>query len=446
MAHTILMPQAGQSMTEGRIVSWLKKEGESVERGEPLMEIETDKANLEVEALESGVLRKIFVAEGELCPVLVPVGVIGAADEEIDFDALLTAATPAPKSGGQDTKKAPETRSRPTAPRSPAVKSPAGKSSAGKSSAGESPVATTPPPASPGLPRQFRDARGNRILASPLARRLANERGVDLAVVKGSGPGGRVLRRDVEGIGASSTNGGGGGGLPLASTAKTYPPSPRPPARVPIEGMRKAIATALTRSKSSIPHFYSTVSVDVTNALALRAAHAQAGDRISVNDLIVRAVTLALTDEPRVNCRVYEDHIEYPEDVNIGIAVGSDEGLVVPVLLRAQTRNLQEIAHETRQLISSAEAGKLVGSGRGTFTISNLGMFGVESFTAIINPPEGAILAVGAARELLVPAAGGFFPRSILKVTLSCDHRAVDGLLAARFLSRLRWFLETAEL
>jgi pyruvate dehydrogenase E2 component (dihydrolipoamide acetyltransferase) len=211
---------------------------------------------------------------------------------------------------------------------------------------------------------------------------------------------------------------------------------------VALEGMRKAIATALKRSKAMAPHFYATAEIDLTAALLARKAKEREGVQLSVNDLLLKAVALALADEPRVNCRVEDEAIDYPSDINIGIAVGLEEGLVVPVLLRAQTRSLAEIASESRRIIGLAREGKLVGAGQGTFTISNLGMFGVKCFTAVINPPEGAILAVGAAVERAVPRAGGFIPRKILEVTLSADHRAIDGLLAARFLLRLRRFLE----
>jgi pyruvate dehydrogenase E2 component (dihydrolipoamide acetyltransferase) len=208
--------------------------------------------------------------------------------------------------------------------------------------------------------------------------------------------------------------------------------------------MRKAIATALQKSKAEIPHFYATIAIDMTAALALKDTHAAAGVKLSVNDIISRGVVLALADEPRMSCRVGAAGIEYPEDVHHGIAVGTEDGLLVPVVLKAQKLDLAALAAESRRVIEAARSGKLVGMGQGTFTISNLGVYGVESFTAIINPPEGAILAVGAARLEAVPHAGGFVPRSILRVTLSSDHRAIDGVLAARFLARLQHVLEDA--
>jgi pyruvate dehydrogenase E2 component (dihydrolipoamide acetyltransferase) len=414
MAHPILMPQAGQSMTEGKIVRWLVKEGARVRRGDPLLEIETDKANMEVEAPADGVLRKLLRGEGEVVPVLAPVGIIAGADEPLDLAALSPAGPP------------------PTAAKTAPV-----------------------PPAAPPGPARDAPAAGSgpraRVAASPLARRLASGHQIDLKRLPGTGPRGRIIRRDVEAALRAREPAGAGGRLPSAEEAalplfaprEEYPPpSPRPPARVALEGMRKAIATALKRSKAMAPHFYATAEIDLTAALLARKAKEREGVQLSVNDLLLKAVALALADEPRVNCRVEDEAIDYPSDINIGIAVGLEEGLVVPVLLRAQTRSLAEIASESRRIIGLAREGKLVGAGQGTFTISNLGMFGVKCFTAVINPPEGAILAVGAAVERAVPRAGGFIPRKILEVTLSADHRAIDGLLAARFLLRLRRFLE----
>lgn len=441
MAHAVLMPKAGQTMTEGRVVTWLVKEGNSVERGDPLIEIETDKANLEVEALESGQLRKIFVGEGEVCPVLAVVGVIGSPDEQIDFDALRAEANAAAEAANKST-------SEPASSQTPAaVASPA----APPTNVTSTPMA--PPPVSPAVTSNVIAAAKSaahpdgRVMASPLARRVAQERGVDLSRLHGSGPGGRILKRDVEeaptSIELSPT-----GVIDLEAlthVADYPPPTPRPPTTVAITGIRAAIAGALVQSKQTIPHFYETAAIDVTAALTQRQRLISSGRKITVNDLVVRACAIALGDEPSMSCRVSPEAIDYPEDINIGIAVGSDNGLVVPVLQRAQILDLDGVARETRRLVNEARAGKLIGSGTGTFTISNLGMFGIESFSAIINPPEGAILAVGAARPEVVPYAGGLVPRAMLRVTLSCDHRAIDGLLAARFLLRLRHVLEHPE-
>lgn len=434
MATPILMPKAGQSMTEGRIVSWLKKEGDQVARGEALLEIETDKANLEVEALEPGVLRKIFHAAGETVPVLSVIGVVGAAGEAIDFDKLRATGPPADANPPATPPSAPPPAAAPVAP--PAAPAP-------RPAAPPAATATVSAPRPTALPRSSVPA--GRVFASPLARRMARERGVELSGLRGSGPGGRILRGDVEKAPSGPRRAAGLNGADSAPVAPYPPASPRPPAVVPMAGMRKAIAAALTQSKQLIPHFYMTVPIDMTRALELKREHEANGVKVSVNDLIVRATSLALLDEPRMSCRVFADRVEYPEDINIGVAVGSEEGLVVPVVLRAGARDLPDLAAETRRVIEAAGAGKLIGSGQGTFTISNLGMFGVESFTAIINPPEGAILAVGGIRTEVVPLGGGLLPRPVLRVTLSSDHRAIDGMLAARFLARLRHLLESAE-
>ena len=435
MAHPILMPKAGQSMTEGKIVTWLKKEGDPVERGAPLLEIETDKANLDVEATEEGVLRLIAHQEGETIPVLTVIGVIGEPDEEIDLDALRS----------QHEKPAEETNEsgKKTAPPAPAEKPRPLKAAKTEGEEKSSPpqAAAAGASASVTIVRQPapRLDDGRRVAASPLARRLASERGVDIRSLEGSGPGGRILKRDVE---QAPTNGQTGGAAQL-----TYPePVKRPPAKVALDGMRGAIAKALQHSKSTIPHFYTTIAIDISEALALKTSLAANGVRVTINDLVLRACVLALTDEPGVNCRVAEDHIEYPEEINLGIAVGNDDGLVVPVVLGAQAHDLEALAAETGRVIEQARAGKLTGSGQGTFTISNLGMFGIESFTAIINPPEAAILAVGGIHQEAVPAGDGFVSRPLLRVTLSCDHRAIDGFIAARFLSRIRFLLQTARL
>lgn len=467
MAHAILMPRAGQSMTEGRIISWLKKEGEPVAKGDPILEIETDKANLEVEADEAGVLRKVFHGPGEVVPVLAVVGVIGGRDEAIDFAAMKALGAPAEASEGPGAAGAPAlpaassptsaarslTGSASTTSRAPPATAPARSTAAPavhltqgvpqNGAPGASARSSSSSLASP--PHPAGDGHG-RVFASPLARNVARERGVDLALLSGSGPGGRILRRDVDFAAEHPPARPSPSGGPRSAPLRAYPPpSARPAPVVPFTGMRKAIASALLQSKQSIPHFYATATIDVTGALELKRAREALGVKVSVNDLILRATTLALIDEPKMSCRVFPDRIEYPQDIHLGLAVGGEDGLVVPVLLRAQTLSLEGLAAEARRIIQAAGAGKLVGSGQGTFTISNLGMLGVESFSAIINPPEGAILAVGAAQAQLVPFEGGFAARSLLKVTLSCDHRAIDGWIAGRFLQRLKHILEAAD-
>ena len=439
MAHPILMPKAGQSMTEGKIVTWLKKEGDPIERGAPILEIETDKANIDVEATEEGVLRLIVHQEGETVPVLTVIGVIGEADEEIELEELRSKyeKPPAEESpAGDTTTAAPVEKPEPLK----ATETGSGEESPPAVTA-ETPAATSAPVMIVRQPVPRLDG-GRRISASPLARRLAAERGLDIRLLKGSGPGGRILKRDIEQAPAN-----GSAAVAAVETQLTYPdPSERPPLKVALEGMRGAIAKALQHSKSTIPHFYTTIAIDVGEALALKSSLAETGTRVTINDLVLRACTLALVDEPGVNCRVSDDHIDYPEDINLGIAVGNDEGLVVPVVLGAQGYDLAGLAAQTSQVIEQARAGKLTGAGQGTFTISNLGMFGIESFTAIINPPEAAILAVGGIHQQPVAVGGEVVTRPILRVTLSCDHRAIDGFIAARFLARIRFLLQTARL
>jgi pyruvate dehydrogenase E2 component (dihydrolipoamide acetyltransferase) len=449
MAHPILMPKAGQSMTEGTIVSWFKKEGDTVERGQPLLEIETDKANLDVESTEAGVLRKVFHTDGDVVPVLEVIAIIGTADEEIDFEAVRQENAPA-------VEETPATSPRRAAAKPPAPSS--GKPKPARAVPTAAPTATMPavatatvslgatPLSFAPLPPVARTTSGKRVAASPLARRIASERGVDLRSLKGSGPGGRIVRRDVESAPTTSSSNGHAATVGLAPAIPYPPPSPQPPETIALDGMRGAIAKALQQSKSTIPHFYMTMAIDMSTALGVKASLGQSGVRVTVNDLILRASTLALIDEPKVNCRVFDDHVEYPKDVNIGVAVGNDDGLVVPVILGAQQHDLAGLADASREVIENAQNGKLVGTGQGTFTVSNLGTWGVESFTAIINPPEGAILAVGGIHQEIVPAGGGFFPRSMLRVSLSCDHRAIDGLIAARFLARLKHLLESGRI
>ncbi len=433
-ADLVLMPQAGQSMTEGKIVQWFVKEGDKVRPGDPILEIETDKANMDVESPAEGVVRKVAYGEGDVVPVLVPVAIIADENESLDIDALLS-------SNGS-------TSVAPSAPAPAPVSSAPAPTKSVPASVKAAPVATLP-------------KTNGRQRVSPLARRIAEARGIDLSGLTGSGPRGRILRRDVEAATEQLKSAPSAApavspqampqmpvAMPMAlpGAQAEYPaPKPRPEAVIPITGMRKAIAQGLQYSKQNAPHFYVSMEVDVTACEAQRQAMKARGDKVSLNDFVVYATAIALNDEPKVNCRVFDDRVEYPTEVNIGIAVGLDEGLVVPVLQRASEKNLRGISEENRRIIASAREGKLVGSGKGTFTISNLGMFGVESFSAVINPPEGAILAVGAAQPRLVPMGGGFFPRTILKLTLSADHRAVDGVLAAQFLARMRYLLEHPE-
>lgn len=399
-AVPIRMPQAGNSMEEGTIVKWLVKEGDRISKGQPIFEIETDKANMEVEAPEDGRVAKIVAHEGAVVPVKEAVAYL--SEGEVDLAALGVSVAEKKPSSVQAAPVEPAVAAAPTA--QPVVSA--------ASAVGE-------------------------IKASPAARRIAQESGLELASVGlGSGPGGRILSTDLVRASAAGVS---------ASAAAAVAPVAMLNAsgvvRKKMSKMRKAIASNLSVSKQTIPHFYlrSTINAD---AMMSYYRGEKAKYPCSVNDLVTLACAKAIVEFPALRSRIDGDEIvEFP-NVNIGIAVGVDDGLTVPVLLNAHTMNLQQIAANTRRIVENARAGKLEGWGEGNFTITNLGMFGVEEFAAIVNPPEPAILAVGAVREAVVVKDGFMKPGKVMTMTLSCDHRIVDGLLAAKFMARVKELLE----
>ena len=391
----VLMPRLSDTMTEGVVTQWLKHEGDTGHAGDVIAEIETDKATMELEAYDSGTLTSILVQPGATVPIGEPIAVIGergAAQPEPQ--RLTPAAAPAPP-----------------------------------------PAAPTPPPAAPtGAGRQ--GAAALRVRTSPLARALARQHGVDLGRVQGSGPGGRIVRADVEAAIAA---------LPPATRAPA--PVTREPEgdeRVPLSAVRRITAQRLTESAAA-PQFYLTTIVDARPLLSLRAdLNEQLDRRISVTDLLVRACAVALRQHPEVNSSWGGDHLIRRAHVNVGIAVAIPDGLIVPVVHDADTMSLTEIADAAHTLTERARAGRLTPGefGGGTFTISNLGMFGIDHFTAVINPPEAAILAVGAAREEAAVQDGQVVAVTTLKLTLSVDHRVLDGATGAAFLRDLAALLE----
>jgi len=396
----ILMPKAGQTMEEGVLVKWHAQPGATITKGTVLFEIETDKATMEVEAPESGRLARIVVAEGATTPVLLPVAYL--ADNDADVDAFIAA------SGG----------------------------GVAESRAGVSPAPLQTPAGEAG-----RDARPTfttetgRVKASPAARKIAGERGVDLAAVgRGSGPGGRILSTDIPAVGAAKA---------AAAAAPPVTPSapPTEAVRKRMSGMRKAIARNLTLSKTTIPHWYISARINAGAMMTLyKSQKAKTG--CSVNDVIVMACAKAIMEFPAMHSRVDGDTvIEFP-GANIGVAVGMDEGLVVPVVMNAERFTLAQLAVETKRLANQARAGKIENMGQGIFTISNLGMFGVDEFVAIINPPEAAILAVSAVREDVIVKDGAIKAGQTMNLTLSADHRLIDGTLGAQFMARLKALLE----
>jgi pyruvate dehydrogenase E2 component (dihydrolipoamide acetyltransferase) len=395
----ILMPKAGQSMEEGTITKWHVKPGAQIKKGDVIFEVETDKANMDVEAADAGRLARIIVGDGGTLAVLLPVAFL--ADNDADVDAFIASE------GGVPTATS-------TAPKAPGA--------ASASAATLAPVrehAVSAPATSD----------GGRVKASPAARKVAQERGVDLhAVASGTGPGGRILSTDV----------------PMSAPAAGAATSPATGSRKRMSQMRKAIARNLVQSKQTIPHFYVRLTIDAGPALAFYQAQ-KAKFPCSINDVIVMACAKLIKEFPAFRSRIDGDEIVESPSSNIGIAVGMDDGLVVPVLLGAERMKLQQIASETKRLAATARSGKIEGMGQGSFTITNLGMFGTEEFAAIINPPEAAILAVGAAREAVVVKDGAMKAGKLMTMTLSADHRVIDGMLGAKFLARLKEILESPE-
>jgi pyruvate dehydrogenase E2 component (dihydrolipoamide acetyltransferase) len=406
MATVVAMPKLGFDMAEGLLVRWLKHEGEAVEKGEILAEIETDKATVEVEAAIGGTLRSLLVAEKSSVPVGTPIAVIGSADEPIDLQALI----------GQ-----------PPAPRPAPAPSPAPAS------------ADAPPPAPPAVVSEPGRAQGP-VRASPLARRLAAERGVALSAVRGTGPGGRITKRDVEAAPA------GGGSRPAPAIGRGAAPPVRAE-RIALTRLRSAIGRRMQASKQQAPHFYLTSDLDAGPLMDLRSelnALLPEAEKLSVNDFVIKASALALTEVPALNASLDGDTIVRHGEVHVGVAVATEGGLLTVVAREANLRPLTTLADEVRQIIGRAREGRVRPEDieGATFTISNLGMFEIEHFAAILNPPEAAILAVGTVRDVPVVHDGAIVPGRRMKVTLSADHRVTDGAEGARFLQALRRRIE----
>ncbi|MBV9708588.1 MAG: 2-oxo acid dehydrogenase subunit E2 [Chloroflexi bacterium] len=422
---TVEMPKMGDTMEEGKILRWLKKEGDQVAKGEPLAEIETEKVNIEAESFSSGVLRKILVPEGAIAAVGAGIALIGAPDEPLVAEAKQLSTT-----------------------------------NTDKPAANEDIEAAGQVIASPAL------ARG-RIFISPIARNLAKENQLDYSNIQGTGPNGRIIKMDIEATLAAQ-------GRPAAvfppQAAPAMQPTPvvatlpfieqpQPVAastttdditEIPLTSMRRAIARRLSQSMQAAPHFYVTSVIDTGKLAALRqqineyAAKQPSPVKVSFNDLIVKTVALALVRMPQMNVSFAEDKILLKKQIHIGVAVALEQGLIVPVLRNANQHSILDIARETQRLGEEARAGKLRPEdvSGGTFTVSNLGMFDVDSFTAVINPPESAILAVGSITPTPVVVDGQVVVCDRMKVTLSSDHRAIDGATAARFLQEVKRLLE----
>lgn len=437
----VVMPKLSEAMETGKVIKWLKKEGDRVQGGDILAEIETDKADVEMEAFGGGVLRRILVPPGDRAPVGALIAVIAEPDEDIG-PVLAQAGAPAASPGPTVAPAGPaaEVSPRPAAvppqprPEDPAARTPA---PVAGPEAPARPVAP-PPPAAP--PAAAPGPAPGRVRASPLARKIAAQAGVDLRLIQGSGPGGRIVRRDVEAAARPAAAAAvPAAGTPVAAPAADYEDRPLTP-------IRAAIARQMPLSKGPVPHFYVTSEVAMDRAWELREAlNALEGQpRISVNDLVVRACALALLQHPGVNASFQGGTIRIWHRVHIGIAVALDDGLITPVLRDCQAKPLARIAVEAGDLVERARGRKLRApelSGA-TFSISNLGMFDVAEFSAIINPPEGAILAVGSVRRVPVVEGEAVTIGRRLALTLSCDHRVMDGAMGARFLQDVKRLLE----
>jgi len=413
MAIVINMPRLSDTMTEGVVAKWHVKVGDAITEGTLLAEIETDKATMDFEAFpgQEGTLLHIGVGEGETSPVDTILAVIGAKGE--DISALLSGAPAAPAA-------APAAAPVPTA--APAAAEPA-----------PTPAPSPAPAAAPA------PAEDSRVKASPLAKSLAAEKGVDLRAVTGSGEGGRIVKRDIET--AASTPAVASSAAP---TAVSYPSSGYQD--TPISQMRKTIAKRLSESKFTAPHFYLTMSVDMDAAIEARQALNASGDhKISFNDLVVKAVAKGLKKHPAVNSAWLGDVIRTNYDVHVGVAVAVEDGLLVPVVRHADAKSLTQISAEVKDFAQRAKTKKLQPADweGNTFTISNLGMFGIDQFTAIVNPPDSCILAVGGIQSVPVVKNGQVVPGNIMKLTLSCDHRVVDGATGSAFLNSVKAFLES---
>jgi pyruvate dehydrogenase E2 component (dihydrolipoamide acetyltransferase) len=446
MATKIFMEALSPTMEEGRLVKWLKNEGDAVKSGDTLAEVETDKAIMELVARGDGVLRKRLIGEGESRPVGQLVGVIAAKDENIDA-LIAEAGAGASASGGPA--KAPEkvvSQTQETAGASPVPKSPPQSQGEASTPPQEKAPQSQPMQASAAAPpagaatSTGNGGNGGRTKSSPLARRIASERGLDINALQGSGPGGRIIKRDIE---AAAT-----GAAHAAPARADRPVADRgqPYEDVPLTQIRKTIARRLSESIGPIPTFYLTAEFDLTRAVEMREAMLELGDeyKVSINDVLLKAVATALAQHPEVNAHWLGDRIRLHNRVHLGMAVATDDGLIVPVIFDADRKRLSEISAESRQLAKLARERKLkpeqyTGS---TFSLSNLGMMQIDQFTAIINPPEVAILAVGTAEDVPVLKDGELTSRKRVRVTMSCDHRAVDGAVGARFLQTLRRLVE----
>jgi pyruvate dehydrogenase E2 component (dihydrolipoamide acetyltransferase) len=452
MATKVTMEALSPTMEEGRLVKWNKNEGDAVKSGDVLAEVETDKAVMELVARGDGVLRKRLANEGDASPVGTLLAVIANPDENID--SIVGAAAPASATAAPA---APAAKSAQSAPQSPAqsqgeASTPPPQKTAGQAGApANAPPAAPPRPApprpsgAPAAPRGNGTARpgtpsvaGGRQRSSPLARRLASEKGIQLGGIQGSGPGGRIVKRDIENAKATGGAGRSAAAERLAAEGDFKD--------VPLTQIRKTIARRLAESNGPIPTFFLTAEFDATRAAEMRTQLTEMGEqyKVSFNDIVIKGVALALAEHPEVNAHWLADKIRHFNRIHVAMAVAVEDGLITPVLFDADRLSLWEISEKARDLAKRARERKLMPEEYtgATFTVSNLGMFGIDQFTAIINPPEAGILAIGGVEEKPVVVDGALEVRQRMRVTMSCDHRAVDGATGAKFLQTVRTYIE----
>lgn len=424
-ATVLTMPKMSDTMTEGTIASWLKKVGDSIKSGDIIAEVETDKATMELESYDDGVLLYIGVEEGNAVEVDGVIAIVG--EKGADYEKLLKAHKA--KSGGAEAPAAEEKKEDKRAPTE--AKAPETKPSESK-------------PAETSAPAQTTSSENGRIIASPLAKKMASDKGIDISLVKGSGEGGRIIKRDVESFDPTSVK--------VAAPQVAAPAVAAAPVigqesfrEEKVSQMRKVIAKRLAESKFGAPHFYLTMEINMDKAIAARQSMNEVAPvKISFNDFVIKAAAMALKQHPKVNSSWLGDKIRYNDHIHIGMAVAVEEGLLVPVIRFADSKSLSQISTEAKTLGGKAKNKELQPKDweGNTFTISNLGMFGIDDFTAIINPPDACILAVGGIKETVIVKNGQMQIGNIMKVTLSCDHRVVDGAVGSAFLLTLKGLLE----
>jgi pyruvate dehydrogenase E2 component (dihydrolipoamide acetyltransferase) len=437
MPIEVLMPALSPTMTEGNLAKWHKKEGDPVKAGDVLAEIETDKATMEVEAIDEGTIGKIVVQEGAQ----------GVKVNEVIALILEEGETAAAMSGPSAAKKAPEPPK--TAPPAPTAQKP------------------EPPPAATARAGGNGAAHGDRLFASPLAKRMAEQSGIDLGQLKGSGPQGRIVRADIEA--ALAKPGAGRGAPPAVKLPAVAPPAPVAPAprlgasafakeqivaaagnlpytEIPHTAMRRIIARRMVESKQNVPHFNLTVDCEIDALLKMRAELNAKSDayKISVNDFVIRAVALTMHKVPRANASWSDEAVLQWKEVDVAVAVALDDGLITPIVKRADQKGLATIANEMKDLAARARSGKLKLDEfqGGTVSISNLGMYGIKDFNAVINPPHGCILAIGAGEQRPVVKKGALAIATVMSCTLSCDHRVVDGAVGAQWIAAFKTMIE----